>query len=1059
MDPCASPETLEQLLAGTLAEAEAAAVRAHVAGCACCQAVLDRLSDLPELRRWAAACGDWRAAVGDVPSSALLHAGLHVTSLLPSTLSATPAESVGTGHPFLGAPLHHGDLGTLGPYRILAELGRGGMGIVFKAQDPELDRTVALKVLQPGCADGPARARFVREARAAAAIDHVNVVPVYAVWNPAEGPPYLVMQYVEGPTLRARITAEQRLAPREAARIIWQVAEGLAAAHGAGLIHRDIKPANIIIEAARDRAKIVDFGLVRPTTGPGGITQEGVLAGTPEYMSPEQIRDPAGIDRRSDVYGLGVTLYEALTGSVPFRGVAHMVLHQVLHDEPVPPRRLSDSIPRDLETVCLKAMAKEPGRRYQTAQDLGEDLRRWLDAEPIRARPVSRREKLWRWCRRNPRTAALLGTVSFLLVLVTAVSTGAALWIAAERTRADENYRTAEAQRRQAQENLEQALKAVDEMLTQVGQEWLRDLPGVEEVRRDLLQKALGFYQEFLRQNRHDPAIRLETGRAHGRVAKIYQLLGQDKDAEQAYREALAVFEELVHDFPDRPDSRYQLARQSNEFSAFLARPLVRGDEADAAHRRALELLTRLVADFPGQADYRYELGRSHNRRGDLWVGLRRFDLAEADLRKVIDINARLTDDFPERPDYQRALAYGYNNLGLVLMRQGHMPDARAAHDQAIQVLTGLVQRFPKQPVYQSDLAFSHRNRALSWPANQWERRKADGLEAVKLYTRLADDFPSRPDFRWELSSGYNNLGVMLKAAGQYDEAKAAYQEALRLRAKLAADFPTQASFRRDEASTRFNLARLFHQMRQWDAAQAALEETLRIQTELVQRFPAQQQFRLDRSRTFFWLSALHKDAGRPDEAKAAARQDLQIMTELVDDFPDVPDYRLDLGNARHTLAVLLRQPAELPEARLLLEKAVSGQRAVLKIHPNDRDAWASLRKSSRALAETRTRLGQYAEALSAAAELVRVFPERWEGPYDAACSLAQCVPVVDQDERLPGHQRREWMQRYSDQAVVLLEDAIRKGFKDLARLQNDTDLESLRPHPGFQRLLTESTK
>lgn len=191
----------------------------------------------------------------------------------------------------------------------------------------------------------------------------------------------------------------------------------MTAAHKAGLVHRDIKPANILLEGPEARARITDFGLVRVHEGSGGTSLDGSIPGTPEYMSPEQVREPDRIDERTDVYSTGVTLYESLTGEVPFRGVPHMVLQQVLRDGPVSPRRLSDRIPRDLETICLKAMAKEPRRRYPNAKELAEDLGRFLAGEPVRARPVSRPERWLRWCRRQPVRAALLGALLIVFLV------------------------------------------------------------------------------------------------------------------------------------------------------------------------------------------------------------------------------------------------------------------------------------------------------------------------------------------------------------------------------------------------------------------------------------------------------------------------------------------------------------------------------------------------------------------------------------------------------------------------------------------------------------------
>jgi WD40 repeat protein len=429
MDSCPSPEFLSQLLDGALSDEQMTIIREHLAGCPQCQALLDYLSEDPGLPPWAAACRCLPPQPADEPELAQLLEKLAATPPSGPCLSGDTADFGPVDGPlsFLAPPQQEGDLGRLGPYRVLAELGRGGMGIVLLAYDPELQRAVALKVLPPDRADDKARARFVREARAAAGITHDNVVPVYAVATLPDGPPYLVMQYVYGPTLRERIKAEGRLDPREAATVCVQAAEGLAAAHRAGLVHRDIKPANIILDRAQGRARIMDFGLARATALPGGITQAGTILGTPEYMSPEQVQQPDRVDGRMDVYSLGVTLYEALTGEVPFRGVSHMVVRQILSDDPRPPRRLNDKVPRDLETICLHCLKKEPGKRYGDAAALAEDLKRFLAGKPIYARPVRGTERLWRWSRRNPLVASL--SAALFLVLAAGLAGATSQWL------------------------------------------------------------------------------------------------------------------------------------------------------------------------------------------------------------------------------------------------------------------------------------------------------------------------------------------------------------------------------------------------------------------------------------------------------------------------------------------------------------------------------------------------------------------------------------------------------------------------------------------------------
>ena len=228
-----------------------------------------------------------------------------------------------------------------------------------------------------------------REARHAARFRHDHVVVVYAVEESPEGLPFIVMEYIPGPSVAELLRERMRLDPRHAAELAAQAARGLAAAHEAGLIHRDIKPANILFDPATGRARIVDFGLAHVAEAPGSIG-EGTLVGTPSYMSPEQARGQGQVDARTDQYSLGASLYEMLTGEPPFRGTPAMVMHQVLEEEPRPPRQLNEAIPRDLETICLKTLAKDPKHRYPNAAGLADDLGRWLRGEPIAARRSGR---------------------------------------------------------------------------------------------------------------------------------------------------------------------------------------------------------------------------------------------------------------------------------------------------------------------------------------------------------------------------------------------------------------------------------------------------------------------------------------------------------------------------------------------------------------------------------------------------------------------------------------------------------------------------------------------
>jgi WD40 repeat protein/tetratricopeptide (TPR) repeat protein/tRNA A-37 threonylcarbamoyl transferase component Bud32 len=346
-------------------------------------------------------------------------------------------------------------------YEILEELGRGGMGVVYKARHLRLGRVVALKMILAGShASEQELARFLGEAKAVATLQHPHIVPLYD-FGQHDGLPFFTLEFVAGGTLADKLH-DTPLPPREAARLVEQLARGMQAAHDRGIVHRDLKPGNVLL-AEDGTPKVTDFGLAKRVEVGPGLTATGAVMGTPSYMAPEQAGGQGKlVGPAVDVYALGAILYECLTGRPPFRAATlHETLLQVIAEEPVAVRQLQPGVPADLETICHKCLQKETGKRYASAADLAEDLRRFQAAEPIRARPVGRGERAWRWCRRNPVVAGLLTAVAATLLLGTAVAAGLAVWAVGERDRADANAATAQARERDAVGAKQDALAAL----------------------------------------------------------------------------------------------------------------------------------------------------------------------------------------------------------------------------------------------------------------------------------------------------------------------------------------------------------------------------------------------------------------------------------------------------------------------------------------------------------------------------------------------------------------------------------------------------------------------
>ncbi len=671
-------------------------------------------------------------------------------------------------------------------YEIEGVLGRGGMGVVYRARQVRLNRPCALKMILAGShARADTAARFLVEAEAIARLQHPNIVQIRHIGE-ADGLPFFELEYLSGGSLDQQLDGTP-WDPRRAARLAEQLARGIAEAHRFGVVHRDLKPANVLL-AADGTPKISDFGLAKTIGSDADLTRSEAIMGSPSYMAPEQAAGKAkAVGPAADIYGLGAILYELLTGRPPFRGATLWeTLEQVKADEPVPPSRLVPKLPRDLETICLECLHKEPSRRYLSADALAEELGRFLEHRPVLARPAPAWERAARWARRRPAHAALVAVV----LIATASLLGGAFWyngrLSAALGEAEAGRRGADLERKRAEANFAKARAAVDEMLTQVGQEELADIPKMEPVRERLLAKALAFYKDFLRDNANDSTIRKEVARAYGRIGEIQQLLHHLPEAESAYREAIALssggsardanIEELT-----------DLADYQGELGSVLMQA-GRSSEAAGALESSIGSFERILTIVPQSPDHEHALAKVLFTHGRLLIRLNQIDRARQSYARSVALGEKLVERYPEVAEYRFDLGKGLSSLGLLAVGPRAWDHV---FQKSIGLLRALAQQAPKIARYRHHLGRALNNWGLFLVTRDQARERAVPCyrEVVSIYERLAADFPDRAEYKHLLSMGYNAIGELLASAGD-PAAERSLRASLDVKKELATAHP-----------------------------------------------------------------------------------------------------------------------------------------------------------------------------------------------------------------------------------------------------------------------------
>jgi serine/threonine protein kinase/tetratricopeptide (TPR) repeat protein len=952
-----------------------------------------------------------------------------------------------------------------GRYKLLERIGEGGMGEVHLAQQTEpIRRLVAVKLIKPGMDSRQVLARFEAERQALALMDHPNIAKVLDAGTTGEvagggwrvagrdenealspstrhappatpsGRPYFVMELVKGTPI-TRYCDENRLTPRERLELFLPVCQAVQHAHQKGVIHRDLKPSNVLVAPhdGRPVVKVIDFGIAKavgqPLTDRTLVTGLGAVVGTPEYMSPEQAElNNLDIDTRSDIYGLGVLLYELLTGTTPLtnRRVKEAALLEILRvireEEPprpsarlsttlelpsiaavrgVEPARLSRLVRGELDWIVMKALEKDRNRRYETANGFAMDVQRYLADEPVQACPPSVGYKLRKFLRRN-KGPVLAAAVFVLLLAAGIVGTTTAL------VRALAAERRARTERDEKEEARRQTRQALNTMTDEVLEDLLGRQPQLTEEHRAFLKKVLAYHAEFAAAKADDPVGRQGRAQGYSRVGLLHQRLGEYQDAETAYREALAVSDRLAKDFPD-------------------------------------------------QLDFRRDLAASYGNLGNLLSLTGRPKEAEAAYRDALGVHRQLVAAAPDRPDLRQVRAKCQLNLGILLSDMGRPEEAAAAYRDALALLTQLAAELPHRADIRQELALGHLNLGIVFSdTNQPELAEAANRDALALFEKLVAEFPHRSDFRQDLATSHSNLGVLLRRTGRLEAAEAAYRHALDVRRKLAADFPHRPDVRNDLAASHNTMGNLLRATSRLEKAEVEFRDALALQKQLAAEFAQRPEFR----RALAWsdsnLASLLRDTGRLKDAEAAFADALAIQQKLVADFQTVPDYHNDLASTLGNLAGLRTQRGDFAAAGALLDQALTHHQTALKANPQNPFYRDIYRNYLEKLAENRVGSGDHARAAAAADELAKIGCDPPGDTYNAACIVGCCVTLAEKDARLGEARRKELAQSYADRAMALLRQAVARGFKDTAHVKNDSQLEPLRAREDFKKLLAD---
>jgi serine/threonine protein kinase len=881
-------------------------------------------------------------------------------------------------------------LGTvIGPYKLLQQIGEGGMGAVFMAEQTQpVQRKVALKLIKSGMDSRQIVARFEAERQALALMDHPNIAKVHDAGTTEDGRPYFVMELVKGVPI-TRYCDERRLTPQQRLELFVPVCQAVQHAHQKGIIHRDLKPSNVMVclYDGKPVPKVIDFGVAKAAgpklTEKTLFTEVGSVVGTLEYMSPEQAElNQLDIDTRSDIYSLGVLLYELLTGTTPlerkrFQAVAFLEVLRLIREEESPrpstrlstaeglptiaanrglePKKLSGLVRGELDWIVMKTLEKDRNRRYESANGLALDVQRYLNDEPVQACPPSQSYRLKKFLRRNkgPVLAAsmvvlalvggIIGTTLGLLHAQASAETAQdeAWKTGQERDRANdaraEERKAKDAESRQrklAEAARDRAADALDAMTSDVAPEALTQQQLITPKQKEFLTKALEFYRELLKEKLADEATQHRLALAASRVANIEYALGRKEAAALMIRQARDFYAQLATEFPS-PKHRQDLARCQNNLGILLAR-LGRHQEAEIEDRAALFLRKQLAADYPKDPEHLRELANSHTGLGARLAFSSKWDEAEIEYRAAGAILEDLVAKDSRNSASRYLLAQTRHNLGLLFSSQGKREKAAAEFRAGIAIRQELAREDPRAPKYRDELALGHHNLAEQLvPLKKADEAASEYRAAIILLSKLAKESPSAPVYRIHLAGSLHGLAMLLHHhLKNPEQAEIEYRAAIGIQEGLLDELPAQPNYHHELSRSRWNLGNLLRRAGKQELAETEFRAAVG-HLKRAAEYSTDPQYLEAVAASHTKLGNVLRDWGKRDPAVKEYRAGIEVQKKLVAAWSLMPTYRATLATWHRNLAALLVQFGKPDEAELEIRAALQLRKQLPQDFPN----------------------------------------------------------------------------------------------------------------------------